>query len=949
MSKKGNNTTTQQSAPSPQAMQAYQDLLARAGGVSQTPYQGYTGEMVAPINAQQTAGISNINQNAGFAQPYIQQAAGYATQAANPITGAQIQQYQDPYTQQVVDATMAQFANQNAQQQQGVLGNAAAQGALGGDRVGVAQANLAGQQTLAQAPVIAGLYSKGYSQALQAAQQQQQNLGQAAYSLGNLGVAGQNAALTGANAQIGAGTLQQGTQQAQNAAAQQEFMRQQAYPFQTTQWLAGIDTGVGSQMGGTSTTTAPAPSVLGQIAGAGLAGFGLLGGSGAFGKSGWLPGMFSSRGGAIQKYDLGGGVASIPYSGVTGYVPSYEIARGRGAPSPPSSGGGQSSDASKIVKDAIGLAKTFRYNGVAGPTNINSIGFSPSGVGDIGSSGISLSGGLPSIYAHGGFVDLEPSGIYLPRNYDDGGIVPSFDDRFSAAYPEARVRSFADRVAPVQQAISEDVFDQQGDNYTRYLPPSPTLMADVPLPRSRPGIVGEPESLPPEIMAGVSAPAPGVVPSGDIALGYDSSGAGAPTAGLSAPAPVAPTTPDADARGFGFSPAGWAGITAAGLGMLASRSPHPGVAIGEGGLQGIQAYGTERRAEQEAKKSEATIEHGRKQLELAAKKAADDLSFRTKELAQRKEMHESMTPYQRATLDQQAQIRRDELEEKRLARTKPIVVDKALVDPVTGKALYKGASGLLDDDTIKDMAGQYVAGDRTVMQNLGRGAQGAENIVKLRKAISDHMKSEGISPYEQATRMAEFEGQKAGQRALGTRTAQVEMFAGETMKMLDVAEQLSDKVYRTRFVPVNQALQAFERRTGDPDIQAFGAALNSLVNTYAKAISGGGQATVSDKDHAREIISAANSPEQFKAVMGVIRRELEAARAAPGMVKESFRHLYGNQQPSAAPALAAPAATMPATAPQAIPPAASRVVNTIYQTPKGPYRWLGNGWEAVAP
>src|SRR5207302_3433631 len=126
------------------------------------------------------------------------QGAAYANAAAQPLTSAQIQQYQSPYTQSVVDATMAEFANVNAQQQQGVIGNAAAQGALGGDRVGVAQGILAGQQQLAEAPVIAGLYNQGYTQALSTAQQQQQNQAQAAYSLGNLGVPGHNAALSGA-------------------------------------------------------------------------------------------------------------------------------------------------------------------------------------------------------------------------------------------------------------------------------------------------------------------------------------------------------------------------------------------------------------------------------------------------------------------------------------------------------------------------------------------------------------------------------------------------------------------------------------------------------------------------------------------------------------------------------------------------------------------------------
>lgn len=291
---KGSSTTSTTTAPNAQAGQAYSDLLNRASGVASTPYQGYSGELVAPVNGQQFAGIGGINANAGFASPYISQATQYANQAAQPITGAQISQYQNPYTQQVVNATEAQFNQQNQMQQSQLTGNAAAQGALGGDRVGVAQGTLGGQQQMAEAPVIAGLESQGYNTALSTALQEQQNTANAAFSLGNLGVSGQNAALQGAGAQLGAGSLEQQTQQALDTALYGQFQNQLAFPYQQTQWLAGLDTGVGSQMGGTSSTTAPPPSLLGQLFGVGLTGAGIVGGTGGFGSSGWLTGLMAS-------------------------------------------------------------------------------------------------------------------------------------------------------------------------------------------------------------------------------------------------------------------------------------------------------------------------------------------------------------------------------------------------------------------------------------------------------------------------------------------------------------------------------------------------------------------------------------------------------------------------------------------------------------------------------
>lgn len=262
-------TTTTENKASPEAMALYRKILKQAEGVAATPFTAYTGELVAPLTEQQRLGISGINAGAGFASPYIQNAAQMTQAASAPITAEQIQQYMNPFTHNVVDATQAQFANQNARQQQQVLGNAIAQGALGGNRSAIAQAETAHQQQLAQAPVIANLMSQGYTQGLSTALAQQQAQMAGAQQLGGLGIAGQQAALAGAGAQFGAGTQEQQTQQALDAAQYQQFQTKQAYPFQTLQWLAGLGTGVGSQMGGTSVATQEAaqPSTSSQVLG----------------------------------------------------------------------------------------------------------------------------------------------------------------------------------------------------------------------------------------------------------------------------------------------------------------------------------------------------------------------------------------------------------------------------------------------------------------------------------------------------------------------------------------------------------------------------------------------------------------------------------------------------------------------------------------------------------
>lgn len=270
---KGSNTTTSTSTNTPAGSGYTTTALNTAQAAAQTPYQAYGGELTAPVNSQQQTGIGGINASAGLAQPYYNTAQSYATNAGAPLTAAQIQQYQNPYTQSVVDATQNQFNNQNQQQLQQVKGNAALQGALGGNREAVAEANVTNQQQLAQAPVIAGLYNQSYAQGLQTAQQQQAQQGSAAAILGGLGTGNENAALSGAGAQLGAGTLEQQTSQSQDTAAYQQYLNQLAYPFQTSQFLTGSVAALTPGLGGTTTgsTTGPPPSLLGQILGAGTA------------------------------------------------------------------------------------------------------------------------------------------------------------------------------------------------------------------------------------------------------------------------------------------------------------------------------------------------------------------------------------------------------------------------------------------------------------------------------------------------------------------------------------------------------------------------------------------------------------------------------------------------------------------------------------------------------
>jgi hypothetical protein len=106
-------------------------------------------------------------------------------------------------------------------------------------------------------------------------------------SLGNQFQTQRNLDLAGLE-QIGSQRQQLGQRSAD--LAYQDFLNQREYPYEQVQRLAAIGGQPSAQGTGTTSTTAPGPSKLGQIGGLLASGAGILGATGAFGKSGWLLG-----------------------------------------------------------------------------------------------------------------------------------------------------------------------------------------------------------------------------------------------------------------------------------------------------------------------------------------------------------------------------------------------------------------------------------------------------------------------------------------------------------------------------------------------------------------------------------------------------------------------------------------------------------------------------------
>jgi hypothetical protein len=184
------------------------------------------------------------------------------------------------------------------------------------------------------------------------------------------------------------------------------------------------------------------------------------------------------------------------------------------------------------------------------------------------------------------------------------------------------------------------------------------------------------------------------------------------------------------------------------------------------------------------------------------------------------------------------------------------------------------------------------------MPPLGRTAAARSQIIN---EAANQLVQKGLSPEQAMARVAEYQGTVAGERTLGTRTANASMAVNELLPMIGQARDAMAQVSRSGFLPIGKLQQAYEHNTNDPALRTANAAVNAVINTYARAISPIGVPTDSDKNHAREMLSTAYDQASFNAVLDQMEREAQAALKSPEQTRREFRstitHGYGDNTP----------------------------------------------------
>lgn len=196
----------------------------------------------------------------------------------------------------------------------------------------------------------------------------------------------------------------------------------------------------------------------------------------------------------------------------------------------------------------------------------------------------------------------------------------------------------------------------------------------------------------------------------------------------------------------------------------------------------------------------------------------------------------------------------------------------------------------LSDEAVDLAAKRLLNGEpaSVVLANFGRGTQGAANITAVQNHFAQLAAGAGMDAEGIATKTQELGSEKRARLELGAREGKIAPRVQEAQNFAHIAKEASAAVPRGGFVPWTKLRQYSDSQLSDPALAKLKAATNSLVNAYAAAV-GGGVPTVHDKEAADKMLSTAQSPEAYDAVVDQLILETEAALQAPKQVMKDMR------------------------------------------------------------
>ncbi len=258
---------------------AQNQMLSQAESVANQPFVAYTGQLTAPMSANEQQGndLAASVANNQVAQGDVQAGTNLVGQVANNGFSQQtIENYMNPYTQDVTNNAIT-AANRSYAQNLSALNEKSAQSdAFGGSGSALQRGELAGQNQLNVANITATNDSNAYDAAVKAWQADNQTKLSAAQAYNAAGQDITNMNSTQISDLMKTGGVAQAISQTNLANQYGQFMRQQGW---SANQLGSLIQAVGTAKGNTNVAAAPQSNVANQLLGLGSTVAGLFGGS----------------------------------------------------------------------------------------------------------------------------------------------------------------------------------------------------------------------------------------------------------------------------------------------------------------------------------------------------------------------------------------------------------------------------------------------------------------------------------------------------------------------------------------------------------------------------------------------------------------------------------------------------------------------------------------------
>jgi len=200
-----------------------------------------------------------------------------------------------------------------------------------------------------------------------------------------------------------------------------------------------------------------------------------------------------------------------------------------------------------------------------------------------------------------------------------------------------------------------------------------------------------------------------------------------------------------------------------------------------------------------------------------------------------------------------------------------------------------GGAGAISDAGLHLMVDQYLAGDKSALTNLGRGAQSAQNITRFRNMLAETAEARGITGPMLAEKMASFNAYAAAQRALAQRETNLGVATQELVNFSGPALAASQAVKRGNWVPVNKINQDVQALQSNPDLRELSDRTAGLITAYAQVISRTGVPTVHAQERAADLLNKAESVEAYERGVDTLISEADLAEKAPDQIRQKFK------------------------------------------------------------